>query len=306
MSENTSLVPQDPTAGLVSSSRVNLAKIHAQMQAMQTNNMGGAAGGSYDMKGKVKIDVNKNGTLTFTNPFTGKPDGGKMLSIAVLDVKFQLQRWLGEGEEVEGIDSENQKGPLCRTVQFANPLDPTEIDETGWFYQPPMSAYHAHKMLKHTLTGSNGPNGQCGLTLCSECPYGQQGLKGNDARCKPVGMMEVVIFRVGDQPLEQPVYGVIKLSQTSIIAFNDYLEQIKKRHNVDLAQVVCTLVECLKITDKAKTYGKLQFAAVGAMTKEIMDQAEAAVIATEELMKAQAEAEDEKEAASAGGKKSAF
>lgn len=276
----------------LSSRAVDLARINAQMAAMQANNTGGKGGGTFDMKGKTKVEVNKNGTLTFTNPFTGRPDGGRLITVVPIDVKFHLERWLAEGEVIEGVDAATQKGPLCRTVQYTDPVDTSKIDETGWFYQPPMSAYHARKMLPD-LTGNGGEDGKRGMMLCADCPLSQQGLKGKDALCKPAGMMEMVVFKVGDEFLPEPVFAVVKMSQTSIIQYNEYIEKLRKVHTdaagnpimTPILQVITTL-EAEKVSSGGKTYAKIAFHPAGRTTPKILDQANDAINKTEAIIAA--------------------
>lgn len=282
-----SLVPQnDPSTGIIQagSKVVDLNAIIAQMEAMEKNNMGGGqGGGSYSMQGKTKIEVNKNGTLIFTNPFTGKSEGHKSITIVPVDIKFQLQRWLMDGETIDGLDTEKMKGPICRSMQYTDPVNKTEINETGWFAQPAYSAYHAVNMLAD-LTGTAGCDGQQGMTMCKSCPMSTQGLKGNDAKCKPAGMMECVVFGVGDEGLEQPIYGVIKLSPVNIIQFGDYLQKLKEGYKVKAAQFAVTTITANKVTEKNRSYAKLSFHAVGKADEAVWTQVREAIERTEAVI----------------------
>jgi hypothetical protein len=292
--ETTDLTTQGTTAlstgaenalALLMQAEESLEQVYDQMTAMSENNMGGAGAGSsgYDFTGKVKVEVQRNGTLVFQNPFTGKIDGGNSISIVPISVKFQLQRWFGEKEEIEGIDKEKQKGPLCRSVMFEEPV-PTRnaetgemenaINETGWFHQPAMSAYNARRMLP-TLTGNHGCDGKSGMTLCADCPMAVQGYKGNEqgGKCGPIGMVECVIFQVNDEFLPQPVYAYVKMSVTSIIEYVEFLKQIKKVHKdprtgKELQSPVMRLIlklTCESQTSGAKSWGKLNYHAFGAV-----------------------------------------
>lgn len=302
--QNLPAIVQPTSLGVTSvGGRVNLDKIYAQMQAMNANNMGGGVGGSYSMQGKVKIDLQKTGMLTFVNPFTQKPDGGKSISVLVIDTKFQLQRWLREGETLPGYDPEKNKGPVCRSVQYTEPLKDeagnTVINQDGWFYGAAFSPYHAVKMLPD-LTGSGGHDGQQGTTLCSTCTFSQQNVKGKDNACKPAGMMEVVIFKVGDDFLPKPIYGVVKMSVTSIIAYADYLEQLKKVHGIGLAQAALTMIEAQKVVKGGTTFGKMAFHAIGRPNADVMAKAEAAIAETEAILASAKEAADSNALTTAG------
>lgn len=292
---------EEQTTAIVSPADAAMAKLmqadslldyqYEQMAAMSENNFGGSGGNGssgYDFSGKVKVETNRNGTLTFTNPFTNKIEGAETIAIVPISVLFQLQRWVGEKEEIEGIDKEKQKGPLCRSIQFQEPVQKRDdngrplfgedghaifdVNETGWFFQPAMSPYNARRMLP-TLTGSNGCDGKQGHTLCSECPMSVQGYKGNidGGKCSPTGMVECVIFKVGDEMLPQPVYAYIKMSVTSIIEYVKFLEQIEKvykdpRTGGPLKSPVMRMIvalSCESMSSGGKAWGKLNFNAVG-------------------------------------------
>ena len=187
MSETTAVTTATTQqTAIYGSKRSNVQQMMAQMQAMQAANMGGGIGGSYSMSGKTKIEVNREGRFIFTDPFTGKLMGHKQLRVATVITKFQLQRWLGEKEVIDGIDPDTQKGPLCRTIGYTNPaptfdletgrplLDANgkpvhEWDTTGWWFQPAFSSYHAVKMLPD-LKGHGGWDGKQGEISCKDCP----------------------------------------------------------------------------------------------------------------------------------------
>jgi len=276
VSQNNALAqPNSAAMAILKQANDQLAYAYDQMLAMSEATLPSGSS-NYDFSGKVKIEVNRNGTLVFNNPFTGKIDGGPTLTIVPISVKFQLQRWLGEKEEIDGVDKEKQRGPLCRSCQFEEPV-PTrneqgemvnEINETGWFFQPALSAYHAQSMLP-TLTGSNGPDGKSGLTLCSQCPMAVQGFKGNEfgGRCAPIGMLECVIFKVNDEMLPEPVYGYVKMSVTSIIDYVDFLKQIQKRYKdpvterplLSPAMRMILVISCESASSGARSWGRLSF-----------------------------------------------
>lgn len=324
--EDTSLTTTQSTAvtegtsaalALLQKANSSLDHAYEQMVAMTENNMGTSGGreSSYDFTGKVKVEVNKNGTLTFDNPFTGKIDGGANITIVPIEIKFQLQRWFGEKEEIEGIDKAKQKGPLCRSCQFEEPAGERAINETGWFFQPAMSAYNARRMLP-TLTGSHGPDGKTGITLCSECPMSVQGFKGNEfgGKCGPIGMIEAVIFKVGDDFLQQPVYAYIKMTVTSIIEYVEFVKQIQKVHKDPItgkellspAMRMIVTLSCETMKGAVGTWGKLNFLPYGQVnpnteqgTKILNDMAVAIELTTAKMNEA---AEARKAAEANGGR----
>lgn len=253
MSELVPIGQQELAAA--SAGGVDLNALLAQMQAMKSANMGGAAPG-YDAKGKTKIDLNKNGTFSFTSPFDGKSYGGKTLTVAVVNAPFGLERWPGEGEVIPGR-SEDAKGPVCKSIWYTDATTKAR-SKNGMFARPAWSPFHAVKMLPD-LHGSAGHDGLQGETACATCPYAQKGAKGH---CKPVGNMEIVIFAVGDDALPQPVYGYVKLSQVNVIQYDNYLQELEKIYKIELAQLAITKLEALKISDKGKVYAKIQFYAL--------------------------------------------
>ncbi len=302
---------------IFASKRSNVQQMMAQMQAMQAANMGGGVGGGYSMSGKTKIEVNKEGRFIFTDPFTGKLMGHKQLRVATVLTKFQLQRWLGEKEVIDGIDPDNQKGPLCRSIGYTNPapsfndqgqvmVGPDgkpvhEWDSTGWWYQPAYSAYHAVKMLPD-LRGHGGWDGKQGEIACKDCPLSKQGLKGEDAKCKPTGMDEVVIFMVGDEVLPKPVYGVVKLSVVNIIAYGDYLDRIAKKYKVNTPEGLMALpitsfittIEANKSVEKNRTFARIEFDVYSRVDEAIQKQVDDAIDETEKIIAEAEEAEKAK------------
>lgn len=287
---------------VVTSKRVDLSRIYAQMQAMEAASRGGSGGGGggYSMAGKTKIEVNKNGSFLFTDPFSGRSVGHKNITVVPVEVKFQLQRWLADGEDIPGINPDNVKGPLCRTASFTDPVDKS-TDNTGWFNFPAMSPFHATKMLPD-ISGTNGPDGQSGETKCSTCQYARQGVKGEEARCKPTGMLECVVFKVGDDWLvdangePQPIYGVIKMSQVNIISFSEYLDQLKKVHKVNLPQIAICMMEANKVSQGGRTYARVNFHPVGRVTEEIAGMIDKAIEKTEAVLNEAREESDVVEA----------
>jgi hypothetical protein len=279
---DNSLVPQGAQQlANISTKRVDLNAIYAQMQAMQNANKSGGGGGgaSYDIKGKTKIDLNKNGTFSFISPFDGKSYGGKMLTVGVVDAKFGLERWLSEGEEIEGIDRETQKGPLCRSSWYTDPLTQSR-SSTGMFPQPAWSPFHAQKMLPD-LHGYGGHDGKQGETACMNCPFAQKGAKG---ACKSTGMLEVVIFGVGDERMEKPVYGFIKLSTVNVISFDQYLKELEKVHKIGLAQQVICKLEAMKVSDKGKVYAKIGYHPATKVNQQALDLMNQAIEDSEALL----------------------
>jgi hypothetical protein len=284
---------------VVTSKRVDLGRIYAQMQAMEAASRGGSGGGGgggYSMAGKTKIEVNKNGSFLFTDPFSGRSVGHKNITIVPVEVKFQLQRWLADSEEIPGINPDNVKGPLCRTASFTDPVEKT-VNTEGWFPFPAMSPFHATKMLPD-ITGTNGPDGQSGETKCSTCRYARQGVKGEEARCKPTGMLECVVFKVGDDWLvdaegnPQPIYGVIKMSQVNIIAFSEYLDQLKKVHKVNLPQIAICMMEANKVSQGGRTYARVNFHPIGRVTEEIAGMIDKSIEKTEAILAEARSSED--------------
>lgn len=299
LTTNGGNVPLD----VVTSKRVDLSRIYAQMQAMEAASRGGGGGGGgqYSMVGKTKIEVNKNGSFLFTDPFSGRSVGHKNITIVPVEVKFQLQRWLADGEEIPGINPDNIKGPLCRTASFTDPVEKTTNTE-GWFPFPAMSPFHATKMLPD-ISGTNGPDGQSGETKCSTCQYARQGVKGEEARCKPTGMLECVVFKVGDDWLvdaegnPQPIYGVVKLSQVNIISFSEYLDQLKKVHKVNLPQIAICMMESNKVSQGGRTYARVNFHPVGRVTEEITAMVDKAIEKTEAILNEARNKEDDNDGA---------
>lgn len=281
MADN-SLVPQGAQQlSNISTKRVDLNAIYAQMQAMQNANKGGGGGttASYDFRGKTKIELHKNGTFSFVSPFDGKSYGGKMLTVGVVDAKFGLERWLNEGEEIEGIDRETQKGPLCKSSWYTDPLTNSK-STTGMFPQPAWSPFHAHRMLPD-LHGYGGFDGKQGESACADCPLAQKGAKG---ACKSMGMLEVVVFGVGDERMEKPVYGFIKLSTVNVIQFDQYLKELEKVHKIGLAQQVICKLEAMKISDKGKVYAKIGYHPATKVNQQAIDLMNQAIEDSEALL----------------------
>ena len=245
--------------------------------------------------------------------------GHKQLKVVPVITSFQLQRWPMDKEVIPGIDLENHKGPLCRSIGFTNPapkLDESlnivkdeagrpvhEWDGSGWFAAPAFSAYHAVKMLPD-MRGHGGWDGQQGDIACSTCPLSKQGLKGEDAKCKPTGMFEVVVFCVGDEMLPKPVYGVIKLSVVNIIAYDDWLKRLDKVHKIQIPAAVIATIEANKAVEKGRTFARVEFDAYSKVDAATQQQVDAAIDETEKILKEAEEAEKakgEKQLSNGGG-----
>lgn len=278
----------------------DVSAIIAQIQAATSNNYGGGGnrGSYYNRKGIVEVSLNKNGTFTFDNPFTGDTEGNKRLGVVILmSTKFQLQRWYDKNKDDAdelGIDPDKQKRPLCTSVQYEEPAvkgqEPV-INESGWFFAPAGSAYQAAKMFP-TLTGDGGYDGKQGLTLCSECPMAQKDLAKEKKLCKPTGMLEMVIFRVGDRDLEKPVHAFLKLSVSNIVAFSKYVQgHVMEEFGAPAAQLAVTYLKASKEVDGNITWAKIEFMMAGRSAK-LMDRVNQAIEDTEAIVLAQ-QAKDE-------------
>src|ERR1035437_4595107 len=87
--ENTALsVGASAALAILQAADQNLDYIYDQMVSMVETGMGGGSSfaSNYDFTGKAQIQTQRNGTLVFQNPFTGKIDGGNTLSIVPIDI----------------------------------------------------------------------------------------------------------------------------------------------------------------------------------------------------------------------------
>lgn len=248
MSENNnSLVPSGQEVTAISDNfggMVDLAALAKRMEAQSFSggSGGSGAGGSYPTRGMVKLEMSKDGggRLGFTDPFSGDYISGKSVFAVIVNWGFTLERWPSNGEVIEGLNMEEYaKKPICRLAHYTDPTT-NEQSKNGWLQSPILSAYHATQLPLGELVGTQGWDGQHPGQKCKDCPLAQKGLASEDKKCKPSGVVEVVLFGVDakqlvddkDQP--RPVSAYLRLPLSSLVQLVSDLEDAEKRYAVDL------------------------------------------------------------------------